>query len=49
MPERVFYIAWQKNKFVLLSHYTKDQNKTDPKQLKHAIKLAEDLYERFGE
>lgn len=48
MPERIFYITWQKDKFVLLSHYTKKQNKTDPKQLKRAIRLADDGYERFG-
>lgn len=48
MPERVFYISWQKNKFVLLSHYTKKQNKTDPKELKKANKLAKDWYERNG-
>ena len=48
LPERVFFIAWQKDNFVLLSHYTKDQNKTDIKQLNHAIRLADDWFERFG-
>lgn len=48
MPERVFYISWQKGKFILLSHYKKDQNKTDVKQIERAISLADDWYERFG-
>lgn len=48
LPERVFYISWQKNKFVLLSHYTKKQQKTDPKQSDRALRLAEDWYERHG-
>ena len=41
-------LCWQKDNFVLLSHYTKDQNKTDIKQLNHAIRLADDWFERFG-
>ncbi|MCF1843133.1 MULTISPECIES: type II toxin-antitoxin system RelE/ParE family toxin [Lactobacillus] len=48
MPERVFYGTWDKNKFVILNHYTKKENKTDPKQIRKAIDLLDDWYERYG-
>jgi phage-related protein len=48
MPERIFYAAWQNDKFVLLHHYTKKQNKTDPKELEKALKKLDDWYERKG-
>lgn len=47
-PERIFYVTWQKNKYILLSHYTKKQNRTDPKELKKALILAQDWFERNG-
>lgn len=31
MPERVFYGVWKKNNFVLLNHYTKKKDETDPR------------------
>ena len=48
MPERVFYGLWQGNKFILLNHYTKKQDKTDPRELRQAITLLMDWYERNG-
>lgn len=36
-------------KFILLSHYTKKHNKTDPRQVNHTITLLEDWLERKGE
>ena len=48
MPERIFYAAWQRDKFVLLHHYTKKQNKTDPKELEKALKKLDDWYKRKG-
>lgn len=48
MPERFFYAAWQDNKFVMLHHYTKKQNKTDPKEVEKALKRLDDWYERKG-
>lgn len=30
MPERVFYGVWKKNNFVLLNHYTKKKDETEP-------------------
>lgn len=47
-PERLFYGGWQDNKFVIVSHYTKKKDKTDPKELRKAISLLEDWYERNG-
>lgn len=47
-PERIFYGTWDKNKFIILNHYTKKENKTDPKQIKKAINMLEDWYERNG-
>lgn len=37
MPERIFYARWQGDKYVILHHYTKKQNKTDPKEVKKAV------------
>ncbi len=48
MPERVFYGVWQGNKFVLLSHYTKKKNKTDPKAINRALVRLDDWYQRKG-
>lgn len=48
LPERVFYGSWQGDKFVLLSHYTKKSDSTDPRELKRAIRLLKDWYERNG-
>lgn len=48
LPERVFYGLWQKDHFILLNHYTKKSNETDPRQIKKAILLLEDWYERNG-
>lgn len=47
-PERIFYVTWQKDKFVLLSHYTKKSNRTDPREINKALRLAQNWYERFG-
>ena len=48
MPERIFYGVWQGDKFVLLSHYTKKSNTTDPRELSKAMRLLQDWYERKG-
>lgn len=48
MPERFFYGAWRDNAFVILSHYTKKQDRTDPRELMKALSLLEDWYERNG-
>ncbi|QHM51205.1 type II toxin-antitoxin system RelE/ParE family toxin [Lactiplantibacillus plantarum] len=45
-PERIFYASYDGDKFVLLSHYTKRQNRTDRRQVKHAIMLLEDWLAR---
>jgi phage-related protein len=46
IPERIFYAAWDKNRFVLLSHYTKRSNKTDLQEVNKAIRLLEDWHNR---
>ncbi|WP_318766911.1 type II toxin-antitoxin system RelE/ParE family toxin [Lactiplantibacillus carotarum] len=48
MPERFFYAAWKRDHFVLLSHYTKKQNKTDRREVDRAIRLLEDWISRKG-
>lgn len=48
MPERVFYGIWRKNSFILLNHYTKKKDKTDPRQVEKALSLLDDWYERNG-
>lgn len=48
MPERVFYGVWKKNNFVLLNHYTKKKDETDPRQIERALSLLDDWYERKG-
>lgn len=47
-PERVFYASYDGDKFVLLSHYTKKQNKTDKRQVEHALTLLENWLARKG-
>ncbi|KRM02068.1 type II toxin-antitoxin system RelE/ParE family toxin [Lentilactobacillus farraginis] len=49
MPERIFYARWHDNHFILLSHYTKRQNKTDRREVLRAIRLYEDWIERNGQ
>lgn len=46
MPERIFYAAWSRDRFVLLHHYTKKQNKTDKKEVEKALKNLDDWLER---
>lgn len=46
MPERIFYAAWDKNRFVLLHHYTKKQNKTSQKEVEKALNNLDDWLER---
>ncbi|ARK33592.1 hypothetical protein EQK45_03650 [Lactiplantibacillus plantarum] len=48
MPERFFYAAWKRDHFVLLSHYTKKQNRTDSQEVDRAIRLLEDWISRKG-
>lgn len=46
MPERIFYAAWTDGRYVLLSHYTKKQNSTDPRQVDRALNLLDDWMSR---
>ncbi|WEV37943.1 type II toxin-antitoxin system RelE/ParE family toxin [Lactobacillus sp. ESL0677] len=46
LPDRIFYASYDANKFILLTHYTKKQNKTDKKQVERAISLLENWLER---
>jgi phage-related protein len=46
MPERIFYASWSDNRYVLLSHYTKKQNATDPRQVDRALNLLDDWLNR---
>ncbi|MDF7682333.1 type II toxin-antitoxin system RelE/ParE family toxin [Lactobacillus sp. ESL0679] len=46
LPDRIFYASYDVNKFILLTHYTKKQNKADKKQVERAISLLENWLER---
>lgn len=48
LPERVFFAFWDKDRYVILSHYTKRQNKTDPREVKRALARMDDWLERKG-
>lgn len=48
-PERIFYVAWQEHRYVLLHHYTKKQNRTDPRQVAKALANLEDWLKRKDE
>jgi mRNA-degrading endonuclease RelE of RelBE toxin-antitoxin system len=41
LDERIFCCLWDGNKFVLLSHYTKDDDETDPIELAKARRLRD--------
>ncbi|MEY8735940.1 type II toxin-antitoxin system RelE/ParE family toxin [Lactobacillus sp. AN1001] len=45
-PERIFYASWAKNRYVLLHHYTKKQNKTDVEEINKALNKLEDWLAR---
>lgn len=47
MPERIFYASWNKDRFVLLHHYTKKQNKTSKKEVEKALNNLDDWLERM--
>ncbi|MCP0887091.1 PadR family transcriptional regulator [Ligilactobacillus sp. WILCCON 0076] len=47
--ERIFYASYAGERFVLLSHYTKKQSKTDTKQVEHAMTLLEGWFARKQE
>ena len=56
-PNGVFYLpptGWltsfynPPNNFVLLNHYTKKKDETDPRQIERALSLLDDWYERKG-
>ncbi|MGZ9851993.1 type II toxin-antitoxin system RelE/ParE family toxin [Limosilactobacillus ingluviei] len=46
LPERVFYTTWDGKAFLLVSHYTKKQNKTDPRQIERVLNLIDDWERR---
>ncbi|WP_125707569.1 type II toxin-antitoxin system RelE/ParE family toxin [Lacticaseibacillus porcinae] len=48
-PERIFYVAWQDHRYILLHHYTKKKNRTDPRQVAKALANLEDWLKRKGE
>lgn len=43
-------ILWsmEENNFVLLNHYAKKKDETDPRQIERALSLLDDWYERKG-
>lgn len=45
-PERVFFAFWDTNRYVILSHYTKRQNKTEIREIKRALDRLNDWLER---
>lgn len=47
-PERIFYAAWQADRFVILHHYTKRSNKTDIREINKALNNLDDWLKRKG-
>jgi phage-related protein len=45
-PERIFFAFWDTDRYVLLSHFTKKKNKTDPRQISRALERLEDWLNR---
>ena len=41
-------VAEYPNNFVLLNHYAKKKDETDPRQIERALSLLDDWYERKG-
>lgn len=46
MPERFFYASWKRDRFVILSHYTKKKDKTDPREVEKALRRLDDWLSR---
>jgi len=46
LPERFFYAGWKKDRYVILSHYTKKSDKTDPREIEKALDRLDDWLER---
>ena len=46
MPERIFFVFWDEDRYVILSHYQKRQNKTDPKEINKALKRLDNWLKR---
>jgi len=49
LKNRIFFMAWQGNKFVLLHHFQKKTGKTPQEEIKRAENKLQDWKERFGE
>lgn len=47
-PERFFYAGWDEERYVILSHYRKKQNKTDPREIEKALDRLDDWLARKG-
>lgn len=45
-PERIFYASWNKNRYILLHHYSKKKNRTDPREAHIAINRLDDWLQR---
>lgn len=45
-PERIFYASWNKNRYILLHHYSKKKNRTDPREVHIAINRLDDWLQR---
>jgi phage-related protein len=48
IPERIFYVAWTNNRFIILNHYTKKQTKTDTREIDKAVKMFKEWRFRNG-
>lgn len=46
LPDRFFYAGWSKNRYIILSYYTKKSNKTDPREVAKALDRLDDWLER---
>lgn len=48
MPERVFFAFWDEDRYVILSHYQKRQDKTNRREINRALWRLEDWLKRKG-
>jgi phage-related protein len=46
--DRIFFVRWENNTFVLLHHFIKKSRKTPPREIERAQRNLVDFMERYG-
>ncbi|GHV54070.1 hypothetical protein FACS1894216_13310 [Synergistales bacterium] len=47
--DRIFFVYWKDDTFVLLHHFVKKTRKTPPREIARAERNLKDFLERYGE